>query len=255
MRGEPRQSGRGGATLGCTHGHSGPPPLAAARFTGHYFRSFPNMGRRALPRLDPTLDVSQHLRALDALPRPFAVAAEFGSSAPLEIEIGCGKGLFLLNASGAIPEHCFLGCEVSGKYARFAAAKLARAGRGNARIVHGDATLLLRECLTDASVVAVHVYFPDPWWKKRHLRRRIMQEAVVRDIERVLQPGGSLHFWTDVEEYFHATIALLQQVTQLQGPYDVSERPAAHELDYRTHFERRMRMHEHPVYRSEFRRV
>jgi len=65
-------------------------------------------------------------------------------------------------------------------------------------------------------------------------------------------PGGRLHFWTDVEEYFQVTLELLASATRLSGPHPVSERPAEHDLDYRTHFERRMRMHGLPVYRAEF---
>ena len=69
---------------------------------------------------------------------------------------------------------------------------------------------------------------------------------------RTLQTGGKLHFWTDVEEYFRGTLELLANCTLLAGPLDVPERPAEHDLDFRTHFERRMRLHGEPVYRSEY---
>lgn len=212
------------------------------------------MGRRTLRRIDPSLDLSQHLKSLDALSLPFTAEREFGRTAPLEIEVGSGKGLFLQSVSGAVPEHCFLGCEVSAKYARFAAAKLAREQRTNALMVHGDALRMFREYLREASAVAVHVYFPDPWWKKRHWRRRVMQEPFLKDVERVLELGGTLHFWTDVEEYFTTTLELIKRVTHLAGPFQVPARDPAHDLDYRTHFERRMRLHHEAVYRAEFRR-
>ena len=212
------------------------------------------MGRRTLRRIDPSLDLSQHLKLLDELSPPFTPERGFGRTSPLEIEVGSGKGLFLQSISGAVPEHCFLGCEVSAKYAQFAAAKLARAQRSNALLVHGDALRLFREYLPDASAAAVHVYFPDPWWKKRHWRRRVMQEPFLKDVERVLEPRGTLHFWTDVEEYFANTLELIKQVTRLAGPFQVAARDAAHDLDYRTHFERRMRLHHEAVYRAEFRR-
>jgi len=77
---------------------------------------------------------------------------------------------------------------------------------------------------------------------------------MVARLEQSLQPGGTLHFWTDVEEYFQSAAALLQQRTRLEGPLPVAERPADHDLDYRTHFERRTRLHQQPVYRAEFRR-
>jgi tRNA (guanine-N7-)-methyltransferase len=102
--------------------------------------------------------------------------------------------------------------------------------------------------------VAVHVYFPDPWWKARHRKRRVMNRLFLDSAARVLQPGGTLHFWSDVQEYFQSTLELIGQHAGFEGPYPVDERPAEHDLDYRTHFERRMRLHGEAVYRAEFRR-
>jgi tRNA (guanine-N7-)-methyltransferase len=143
---------------------------------------------------------------------------------------------------------------VAKKYARFAAARLARQGRTNAVMIQGDALRFFRERLPDETADAIHVYFPDPWWKKRHHKRRVMKEEFLRDIQRALKSGGELHFWTDVEEYFQETLAILASCTMLEGPLPESETPAAHDLDYRTHFERRMRLHGEPVYRSRFRK-
>jgi tRNA (guanine-N7-)-methyltransferase len=100
----------------------------------------------------------------------------------------------------------------------------------------------------------VHVYFPDPWWKARHRKRRVMNAAFVADIQRVLIGEGKLHFWTDVEEYYHSALEILAGHTRLTGPFAVEEQPAAHDLDFRTHFERRMRLSGLPVYRAEFRK-
>lgn len=212
------------------------------------------MPRRALRKIDPALDVSAHLRALDGLSAPLDPAAIFGRSAPLEIEVGSGKGLFLRSAAAAQPGTDFLGIEVAAKYARFAAAGLAKRGLKNAVVVHGDAIRLFADFVADASLAAVHAYFPDPWWKKRHKKRRVMRESFLKDMERTLVPSGSLHFWTDVEEYFHTTLELIAACTGLAGPLDVPERPAEHDLDYRTHFERRNRQLGVPIYRAEFKK-
>ena len=212
------------------------------------------MPRRALRKIDPSLDLSRHLKLLAELPRPWDVLRLFGREAPLEVEVGSGKGLFLQSAATRNPAHNFLGIEIATKYARFAAARAARSDLANVVMVHGDAQPIFADLLPDNSLAAVHVYFPDPWWKKRHAKRRVLNEQFVRHIERTLVSGGSLHYWTDVRERFDETLALLATKTTLVGPLEVQEQAAEHDLDYRTHFERRMRLAELPVYRTEFRK-
>lgn len=189
---------------------------------------------------------------LDELSQPLDPGELFGRFAPLEIEVGSGKGLFLQNAALAQPERDFLGVEVAFKYARFTAARLAKRKLKNAVALHGDGLRLFRERLAGGSAAAVHVYFPDPWWKSRHKKRRVLNEPFLIDVVRVLEAGGRLHFWTDVEEYFESTLELIARSTPLEGPLPVVEAPADHSLDYRTHFERRTRMAGQSVYRSEF---
>jgi tRNA (guanine-N7-)-methyltransferase len=213
------------------------------------------MGRRALPKIDPKIDFSRHLKTFDQLPQPWSPLALFGHDAPLEIEVGSGKGLFLRNSAELRPNVDFLGIEVAARYADFAAAGLAKRNLPNAIVVCGDAIRIFTELVPDNSLAAVHVYFPDPWWKSRHRKRRVMRESFVRDVQRTLRPGGALHFWTDVEEYFQTTLKLLAAKTQLIGPLNVPESPAEHDMAYRTHFERRMRLASEPVYRSEFRKA
>jgi tRNA (guanine-N7-)-methyltransferase len=231
----------------------GTPRLAAVSFRipQSEFRIF-LMGRRALPKIDPAVDWSGHFLSLDSLPSPWSAVELFGREAPLEIEVGSGKGLFLQNAALKNPDHIFLGVEVSLKYARFTAARLAKRQLENARIVHGDALRAFRELIPIDSLRAVHVYFPDPWWKARHHKRRVLNEAFLQDLVRTLEPGGRLHFWTDVREYFDASLKLIAERTPLVGPLKVPEATPEHDLDYRTHFERRTRLHDEPVYRAEF---
>ncbi|MCC7474788.1 MAG: tRNA (guanosine(46)-N7)-methyltransferase TrmB [Pirellulales bacterium] len=213
------------------------------------------MARRALRKIDPTLDLDRYLKLPGDLPRPWDAEQLFGRLAPLEVEVGSGKGLFMESAATTAPTHSFLGIEIATKYARFAAAKLARQQLANAVMVQGDAQPIFADLLPANSLAAVHVYFPDPWWKKRHHKRRVLNEVFVAHVERVLVPGGSLHYWTDVHERFDETLELLATKTALAGPLEVVERPAMHELDYRTHFERRMRLAALPVYRAEFRKA
>ena len=117
-------------------------------------------------------------------------------------------------------------------------------------MVSGDALQIFRELIPDDSLAAVHVYFPDPWWKTRHRKRRVLNEPFIRDIERTLRPDGKLHFWTDVQDYFDRSLKLIAQVSTLAGPFDVEQRPPEHDMDYLTNFERRKRMLGLPIYRS-----
>ena len=210
------------------------------------------MGRRALRKIDPAIDLSANYRELEQLSPPLDPQSLFERPAPLELEMGSGKGLFLFGASKVRPEHNFLGVEIAHKYAQFTAARLSRAGRANAVMIDGDGLQLFREYLPEGCAIAVHVYFPDPWWKKRHRKRRVLNSAFLTDVVRVLVPLGRLHFWTDVEEYHHSTLELIQAVPALVGPLTVDEPPSLHDLDYRTHFERRTRKAGEPVFRSEF---
>ncbi len=210
------------------------------------------MGRRALPKVDRSISIESYYYELDDLAPPLGAATLFGQNGQLELEIGSGKGLFLLNASAADPQRHFLGVEIAKKYARFAAYRLAKQDRANAKIIRGDALRLVGEYLPDESVQAVHVYFPDPWWKERHRRRRVMQPEFIRQVQRVLCRQGVFHFWTDVEEYFQTTCQMIAKFSDLSGPHTVAARPAEHDMDYTTHFERRMRLNDHPVFRSQF---
>ncbi len=212
------------------------------------------MSRRALRKIVPGLDLSRHLKTVEQLPRPWNAAALFGRQAAVEVEIGSGKGLFLRGAAAARPEVDFLGIEIARRYAEFTAAALRKANLSNALVVQGDALRVFHELLPDQSLAAVHIYFPDPWWKKRHKKRRVMRESLLADIHRALQPGGALHFWTDVEEYFRSSLELLAAHTRLEGPLEVAETPAEHDMAYRTHFERRVRLASEPVFRAEFRK-
>jgi len=208
------------------------------------------MPRRPPRKPDPGLDLSRHLLRLEALPAPLDPAALFPGRAPVELEVGSGKGLFLSTASAATPDRNFLGAEISVGYARLCAARLAARGADNARIVQGDATFLVRALLPDACLAGMHVYFPDPWWKARHRKRRVLSPAFLEHAGRTLSPGGTLHVWTDVEEYFREALAAALETGLFAEPREESARPAEHDLDYHTHFERRTRLAGAPVWRA-----
>ena len=181
---------------------------------------------------------------------PLDSQAVFGNDHPVEVEIGFGKGLFLLHAAIACPEVNFLGVEISRKYQLLTATRLTRHGVTNVRLVKDDARTLLRDRVAGASVQAVHVYFPDPWWKQRHRRRRVFTAEFAAECARVLRPGGRLHLATDVEEYFAVITALLREQTGLRPLPPPPAHEPAHDLDYLTHFERKFRKEGRTVFRA-----
>ena len=208
------------------------------------------MPRRPPRKPDPSLDLSDHLLELASLPIPLDPQSLFPTKGPVEMEVGSGKGLFLATASTARPDLNFLGVEISGGYARLCGGKIAAQRAHNARIIHGDATYLTRSLLPDACLAGVHVYFPDPWWKARHRKRRVLSDLFLAHAGRVLMPGGHLHIWTDVEEYFHEALAAARGTGLFSAVRDVEARTAEHDLDYQTHFERRTRLAGAPVWRA-----
>ncbi len=136
-------------------------------------------------------------------------AALFGNARPVEMEIGTGKGRFLLFQAETRPSVNFLGIEWSLKYLRVARERAERRGLANVRLYRADARHVLADLLPDGSIARVHVYCPDPWPKKRHRKRRLFNPATAAHLGRVLAAGGYLHLSTDVREYFEEIQALI----------------------------------------------
>ncbi len=176
--------------------------------------------------------------------------ALINSSIPIEIEVGSGKGMFLKNAAKNQPSTQFVGLEIASKYAALANSRLKRDNLDNAVCLCADAVRVMNTAVPIARLEAVHVYFPDPWWKARHKKRRVLNESMILAIDRALKPGSKLHFWTDVLDYYESTVELIAELTSWSGPHLIDERPPEDSMDYLTHFERRTRLNEMPVYRS-----
>jgi tRNA (guanine-N7-)-methyltransferase len=138
----------------------------------------------------------------DALPKPLNLVELFGNSNPVELEIGMGKGTFLAEQAKVRKDANFLGIEYARWFWRYASDRLRRSGCLNARTIRGEASFLLREFIADGAITVVHIYFPDPWPKKRHHKRRLIQGPFVKELERVLTAGGRLQIVTDHQEYF-----------------------------------------------------
>jgi len=191
-------------------------------------------------------------KALDLFTEPQSWSALAPSGRSIELEIGSGKGLFLKTAASANPLHHFVGIELAAKFANKAAERIAKHELTNATMLRGDAKRFLSETVPDASLVRLHVYFPDPWWRNKHKKRRVLNEQTLADIQRALIHQGEFHFWTDVLDYYEHICTQVMDSTGLTGPHYVPQRAVTHAMDYTTHFERRARINSQPVYRAVF---
>ena len=133
----------------------------------------------------------------------------FGRTGPVHIEIGSGKGTFLLNQAGARPDDNFLGIEWARKYYRYSVDRIGRWDLTNVRIIRTDAAVFLADFILDSSVDFFHIYFPDPWPKKRHHKRRFICPVNLENLIRCLKIGGQLKIATDHEDYFHVIQKLI----------------------------------------------
>ena len=154
----------------------------------------------------------------------FNPEAAFGTGGPFELEIGCGKGGFLLRRAQAHPEIRLLGIEWANKYFKFAADRMARRGATNVRVMRTDARHFVMHSLPPACLSALHVYHPDPWPKKRHHRRRLFQTDFIDAAINALVPGARWAIQTDHAEYFEWICERMGQATGIeQTEYDDPE--------------------------------
>ena len=181
--------------------------------------------------------------------------AIFGNTRPLVIEVGFGNGETLAAMAAAEPQHNFLGIEVHRPGIGHLLLQLEEQGLHNVRVIEADAFEVLRDRVAPGSVHAIRVFFPDPWPKRRHWKRRLVQAPFARLAVRCLAPGGELHLATDWEPYAEQMLALLDADPGFEnaaGPGCFSPRPASRPV---TRFEHRGCQRGHRVRDLLYRRV
>ncbi len=171
----------------------------------------------------------------------------FGNDRPVEIDLGCGKGGFLVWVAGQRPGHNFLGVERQLKRLRKADKKVRRAGLPNVRLLRVEAGYFVAKLVADGSVAAYHILFPDPWPKRRHHRRRLFQPAFVDELYRTLGQGGVVNVATDDLDYFaHIGLVMAEKFVETQ--------PEVLPAEAMTEFEKIFIAQGKPIGRAQFRR-
>lgn len=183
---------------------------------------------------------------------------------PLELEIGSGKGTFLLQHGESHPDINILGVEWAGEFYAYAADRIRRRGLGNVRILYGDAAEFLRWRMPEGILRTIHLYFSDPWPKRKHHKNRVVQDRFLADAHRALQPGGELRIVTDHDEYWEW---MEEHFARWTAPLDGYAEPPFERLAFGraasasegelvgTNFERKYRVEGRPFHAAILRRL
>jgi tRNA (guanine-N7-)-methyltransferase len=169
---------------------------------------------------------------------PLPLDAMFAQRHPLEVELGSGDGSFLAQWAAAHPEHNFIGVERLLGRLRKLDRKGLKLGLGNLRVMRIEASYLVQYLLPPGSVAALHVYFPDPWPKRKHHKNRLVNEAFVRAAARVLAPGGRVWLRTDDADY-HAQMLRVFDAAKEFEPIETPAELAAVVTDFEREFNAR----------------
>lgn len=178
---------------------------------------------------------------------PLDLKAVYGRTAPIEVDLGCGDGSFLVEIAAANPATDFLGIERLFGRVRNARRKIAERELTNARVLRVETSYAVRRMLPAGSVARFHLMFPDPWPKRRHWSRRIVTDEFFVSIHRALASGGVLRLATDQIDYFQEMERLASKSTQ----FELSSGPES--LGARSTFEKRFSQSE--IYRLELRKI
>ena len=200
--------------------------------------------RRILP-----LEEGSRIHVPDSWVDPLDLGALFGRSAPVEVEIGCGNGSFALEWAARHPERNLLGIERMLGRIRKADRKVAALGLDNLRLMRIEASYLVAYLLPPASIEVFHIYFPDPWPKRRHSRHRLVVPGFLTGMARALVPGGRVQLRTDDAPYFDEIRRTFAADPGFE-PLDHADESAG----ILTRFEQRFLAEGLPIHRAQYRR-
>jgi tRNA (guanine-N7-)-methyltransferase len=170
----------------------------------------------------------------------------FGNRNPVVLEIGSGKGRFLISSATERRDTNFIGIEKSLHYFRVIRERVEKRSLTNVRVINHDAFPVMQKMFADASISEVHIYFPDPWPRPKEQKRRIIRPDVLTEIRRVLVPGGTGIYVTDHREYFEAAVPVIEEFFASEPRVPGADEPP------RTNYEAKYRAAGRPIYEVRF---
>ncbi|MBE5316316.1 MAG: tRNA (guanosine(46)-N7)-methyltransferase TrmB [Xanthomonadales bacterium] len=231
------------------------PPRALPEAATRVLRSFVQRAGRLTPAQQRALDALWPKYGLEIAQGPLHAPARFGRTAPLVLEIGFGNGEALIHGALHSPERDFIGIEVHKPGVGRVLNAIESNALSNVLLYAEDAVEVLKQCIGEGALDEVRIYFPDPWHKKRHVKRRLIQPGFVELLSSRIAPGGLLHLATDWQPYAEQ----MWEVMDAASTFRNTEGPGGHvpRPDWRpeTHFERRGLRLGHGVWDLLYRRV
>lgn len=202
----------------------------------------------SLPDFGPDSPAENWVISPADLEKPLNLQAIFGNEQPLELEIGIGSGYFLTRYAQNHPDINILGVDKVASEVMRSADKARRLGVTNIRTLQYEALILLEEYIEPETFQRVHVYYSDPWPKKKHHRRRVWKPEFVRAAWKGLKPDGELYMKTDVSEYFEVIDKVIKTDGGFENRLDCRLDEELIEGDYETNFQRKAKEKGHPLH-------
>ncbi|WP_145652501.1 tRNA (guanosine(46)-N7)-methyltransferase TrmB [Pseudoduganella lurida] len=188
--------------------------------TEHRIRSFVTRAGRLSTAQERALAELGPQYAIEYTKAPLDYAQAFGRTAPVILEIGFGMGQTTAHIAKLMPEKDFIGVEVHTPGVGSLLKLIGEEGLSNLRVIQHDAVEVLNNMIPDGSLAGLHIYFPDPWHKARHNKRRLIQAPFVKLLVQKMAPGGYLHLATDWEDY---AVQMLEVLSAEEGLQNTAE--------------------------------
>jgi len=182
-------------------------------------------------------------------------AQYFNNNNPIELEIGTGRTHYLFERAQVKPEHNLVGIEWKERWVKQALAKIARENIKNTYIIHANAWVLTPKLFADNSLSNVTFHFPDPWWKKRHHKRRIINDEFTNTIVQKLKKGGTILVQSDVSSLLEEYLEVLENnksLKNLAGPNNLYPK---NPMNAKSHREKKVEADGLPVFRAFFEKI